>query len=150
MPPPPMQPPAIKPLSPERYKIQFAMSRETHDKLRRVQDLMRHSIPNGDLAAIFDRALTVLLSELERTKLAAAKRPRTTAAASTMSRHIPATVKRTVWARDDGRCACVGTSGRCTETGFLEFHHVVPFADSGETSVENLELQRAAVRPGAM
>jgi 5-methylcytosine-specific restriction endonuclease McrA len=106
-----------------------------------VQDLMRHSIPNGDLAAIFDRALTVLLSELERTKLAAAKRPRTTAAASTMSRHIPATVKRTVWARDDGRCAFVGTTGRCTETGFLEFHHVVPFADGGETSVEKLELR---------
>jgi 5-methylcytosine-specific restriction endonuclease McrA len=102
---------------------------------------MRHTIPNGDPSAIFDRALTVLLSELERKKLASAMRPRTTAAVSTVSRHIPAAVKRDVWARDGGQCAFVGHNGRCTETGFLEFHHVKPYADGGETSVENLELR---------
>jgi 5-methylcytosine-specific restriction endonuclease McrA len=50
-------------------------------------------------------------------------------------------VKRTVWSRDGGRCAFVGTNGRCTETGFLEFHHVVPYADGGRTVSENLELR---------
>jgi hypothetical protein len=140
-PPPPVRPPVVKPLSPERYKVQFTVSKETHDKLRRAQDLMRHTIPNGDPSAIFDRALTLLLSELERTKFAAAKRPRTIAPASPVSRHIPAAVKRDVWTRDGGRCAFVGNNGRCTETGFLEFHHLVPYADRGETSVENLELR---------
>lgn len=139
--PPTVRPPVVRPLSPERYKVQFTVSKETHDKLRRVQELMRHTIPNGDPSAIFDRALTLLLSELERTKLAAAKRPRTTAVASTVSRHIPAGVKRDVWTRDGGRCAFVGNNGRCTETGFLEFHHIMPYADGGETSVENLELR---------
>src|SRR5688572_25833091 len=138
--PPAMRPSVVRPLSPERYKVQFTVSEETHDKLRRAQDLMRHVFPNGDLSAIFDRALTLLLSELERTKLAAAKRPRTTAVASNASRHIPAAVKRDVWARDGARCAFVGSNGRCTETGFLEFHHIMPFADGGEASVENLEL----------
>src|ERR687897_2657830 len=70
------RPAEIKPLAPERYKVQFTVSRETHDKLRRVQDLMRHTIPDGDPAAIFDRALTVLLAELSRTKLAVTDRPR--------------------------------------------------------------------------
>jgi 5-methylcytosine-specific restriction endonuclease McrA len=102
---------------------------------------MRHTIPNGDPAAIFDRALTALLSELERTKLAAAARPRATRPTSTSSRHVPAAVKRAVWARDSGRCAFVGTNGRCRETGFLEFHHVTPYAAGGETSVENLQLR---------
>ena len=120
---------------------QFTVSKETHDKLRRVQDLMRHTIPDGDPSAIFDRALTVLLSELERRKLAAATRPRAAEAASTVSRHVPAAVKRAVWTRDGGRCAFIGNKGRCTETGFLEFHHVMPYADGGETSVENLELR---------
>ena len=60
----------MTPLAPERYKVQFTVSRETHAKLRRVQDLLRHSIPNGDPAAIFDRALTVLLADLERARLA--------------------------------------------------------------------------------
>ena len=43
--------------------------------------------------------------------------------------------------RDGGRCAFVGTHGRCTERGFLEFHHVVPYADGGATVAENLELR---------
>jgi hypothetical protein len=30
---------------------------------------------------------------------------------------------------------------RCAETGFLEFHHVVPFADRGDTSATNIELR---------
>jgi len=136
-----VRPSIVRPLSPERYKIQCIVSKETHDKLRRVQDLMRHTILNGDLSAIFDRALSLLLSELERRKLAAAKRPRTTATVSTVSRHIPAAVKRDVWTRDGGRCAFVGDNGRCTETGFLEFHHILPYAEGGETSVENLELR---------
>jgi 5-methylcytosine-specific restriction endonuclease McrA len=46
-----------------------------------------------------------------------------------------------VWARDGGQCAFVGTAGRCTERGFLEYHHVIPFADGGETNVSNLELR---------
>lgn len=50
-------------------------------------------------------------------------------------------MRREVWKRDDGRCAFVGTEGRCAETGFLEFHHVVPFADGGATTAANLQLR---------
>jgi hypothetical protein len=39
------------------------------------------------------------------------------------------------------RFAFIGQGGRCTATGFLEYHHVVPFAAGGETSVKNLELR---------
>src|SRR5207247_7524569 len=34
---PPQRPAIVAPLAPERYKIQFTVSRDTHDKLRRVQ-----------------------------------------------------------------------------------------------------------------
>lgn len=54
---------------------------------------------------------------------------------------MPAAVRREVWARDQGRCAFVGATGRCTETGFLEFHHVEPFAQGGATTAENLEIR---------
>lgn len=72
----PVQPAVIAPLSPERYKVQLTITRETHDKLRRVQDLMRHTVPNGDPAVIFDRALSALLDALEKRKLARARNPR--------------------------------------------------------------------------
>ena len=129
-------------LSVERYKVQFTVGRETHDKLRRAQDLLRHSIPDGDPAAIVDRALTLLLEHLDRTKLAQAKAPRQTSRPiASGSRHIPASVRRAVWARDGGRCAFEGSEGRCRETAFLEFHHVVPFARGGKATVENIELR---------
>jgi hypothetical protein len=157
----PFMPPAktsaiVAPLAPERYKVQFTVSRETFEKLRRAQDLLRHVIPNGDPAAGFDRALTLLLAELNRTRLAAASRPgrsQPTAPAwraeapparRRRSRHIPAAVRRAVWTRDGGRCAFVGRNGRCTENGFLEFHHVVPFASGGPAVVDDIELRCAA------
>jgi 5-methylcytosine-specific restriction endonuclease McrA len=141
MPQPPARRAEVKPLAPERFKIQFTMDRATYDKLLQVQDLLRHQIPDGDPAAIFDKALTRLLEELQRTKLAATDRPRTARAITGESRHIPALVKRAVWKRDGRRCAFVGTNGRCCETGFLEFHHVVPFALGGESTCENIELR---------
>ena len=121
--------------------MQCTVSRETYEKLRRVQDLLRHTIPNGDLSAILDRALTLLLADLSRTKFASTDRPRGGGTSSSRTRHIPAAVKRDVWARDGGRCAFQGEQGRCGEIGFLEFHHVVPYADGGETSAANLELR---------
>jgi 5-methylcytosine-specific restriction endonuclease McrA len=139
--PPAPRPAIVAPLAPERYKVQFTVSRQTHDKLRRVQDLMRHAVPNGDPAEIFDRALTLLVEHLERTKLASAKRPRVPGASATQSRHIPSAVKRAVWHRDAGRCAFVGAEGRCTERGFLEFHHVVPYACGGAATEENIYLR---------
>ena len=59
-----------------------------------------------------------------------------------LTEHIPAEVKRGVWLRDLGLCAFVGTNGRrCAERGFLEFHHVHPYAAGGEATVENVQLR---------
>jgi 5-methylcytosine-specific restriction endonuclease McrA len=137
----PKRPAVVGPLAPDRYKVQVTVPRETYEKLRRAQDLLRHTIPSGDLAAIVDRALTLLLADLEKTKLAATDRPRAARPSSPGSRHIPAAIRREVWARDAGQCAFVGANGRCTEQGFLEFHHVVPYAAGGQTTTENLELR---------
>jgi hypothetical protein len=133
--------PTVTPLAPERYKIQLTISRETHDTLRRVQALARHAIPTGDLAEIVDRALTLLLEDLERRRWAATSSPRGARAAGDGSRHIPAAVKRDVWRRDDGQCAFVGTDGRCNEHGFLEFHHVEPYAAGGAATAANIQLR---------
>jgi hypothetical protein len=134
-------PAVVAPLAPERYKVQLTISAETHGKLRRVQDLLRHTVPDGDPAAIFDRALTLLLADLERRKLAKVARPRQSTRAQAGARYVPADVRREVWSRDGGQCAFVGAQGRCAEQGFLEFHHVIPFALGGPTSATNLQLR---------
>ena len=131
----------VKPLDAERYKVQFTVNQNTFERLRRVQDLMRHVCADGDVAIVFERALTLLLEHLERTKLARVSRPRQAGRAEGRSRRVPADVRRTVWTRDGGQCAFMGPCGRCTERGFLEFHHVVPFADGGAATVENIQLR---------
>lgn len=137
--------PIVAPLAESRYVLKVTIGADTHAKLRRAQDLLRHTIPNGDPALVLDRALALLVDQLERRRLAKADRPR-----SRSSRHepparrtrlIPADVRRAVWARDQGRCGFEGAHGRCTETGRLEFHHVIPFASGGPTTVENLSLR---------
>ena len=133
--------PVVAALAPERYKIQFTASRELHEKLRYAQDLLRHVIPSGDVAGVFDRALSALIEQMEKQKCAATSRPREPRASAPGSRHIPAAVRREVWRRDGGRCAFVGARGRCHERGFLEFHHVVPFAAGGAADAGNIELR---------
>jgi hypothetical protein len=137
--------PTIAPLAPERYLIKVTVGAETHAKLRRAQDLLRHAVPDGDPAAIIDRGLTLLVAQLERAKLGLTPRPepRPTAAspATSSSRHVSAAIRREVWTRDEGRCAFVGAEGRCSSTAFLEIHHVFPFAAGGKTVTENLSLR---------
>jgi hypothetical protein len=131
----------VAPLAPARYLLKVTVGQETHDKLERAKDLLRHTIPTGDLAEILDRALTLLVQDAERTKAGATARPRPPRPAKAHTRHVPAAIRRAVWARDQRRCAFVGARGRCDATAFLEFHHVVPFGAGGATTVENLELR---------
>lgn len=113
----------------------------TRAKLQRAQDLLRHSLPSGDIAVVLDRALELLVTDLERKKAASVTRPRGGTSPRGDSRHIPADVRRAVWTRDGGRCAFSGAQRRCDERAFLEFHHVTPFAVGGEASVENIQLR---------
>ena len=123
--------------------MQCTFSEKTHDKLRLAQDMLRHHIPNGDIAEVLDRALTVLLEQLARQKFSATGQPRPGRTTAPDSRHIPAEVKRAVWLRDLGRCTFVAENGkRCGATGLIEFHHVRPFAAGGEATVSNVRLAR--------
>jgi hypothetical protein len=137
--------PAVKPLAADRYEIRFTASASTRDKLKVAQDLLRHAIPSGDVAAIFDRALSELIEAHSRRKMAVVRRPEKTRAARPAvegSRNVAAEVKRVVWSRDAGRCAFVAASGhRCSERAFLEYHHVVPYAVGGKATIANIQLR---------
>lgn len=131
----------ITPLGADLYQIQIAVSKETFEVLCKLQDLLRHQLPDGDPAVIVTRGLKTLLDVTERKKLAIVGLPRAPRRVPAKGRHIPAAIRREVWTRDSGRCAFVGRAGRCTQRGFLELHHVVPFAAGGATSAANLQLR---------
>lgn len=152
------------PASPERYLVRVPISKKTHDKLRRAQALLSHSVPSGDVAQVLDRALDALISQLERRKAALVSRPRRAESRRRSSserarfetpsqatpnrteaprpRHIPAHVRRAVWQRDLGQCTFVSPSGhRCTARRFLEYDHIEPVARGGRATVAGMRLR---------
>jgi hypothetical protein len=140
---------AVTPLSPARYEVRFTASAATRAKLDRARDLLRHAVPSGDLAEVFDRALTLLIKDLERRKFASVNRPRSgmpeapsQVSSRSQTRHVPAAVRRIVATRDGHRCTFVSASGtRCEATAFLEFHHLDPYAAGGAKTATNLRLR---------
>jgi hypothetical protein len=136
------RPAVVQPIARDRYEVRFTATAEAVERLRLVQDMLGHAVPDGDLAAVVDRAVVVLLENLASAKFAATPRPRPSRDTVADSRHVPANVKRVVWVRDTGRCAFVAKSGHhCDARRFLEFHHRKPYAEGGQATVENLELR---------
>jgi hypothetical protein len=142
--PPPAARPIIEPTAPERYRVQFTVGKDTHDKLRRLQALLRREIPNGDPGVIFDRAVALLLEKVEKAKLGATTKPRPIRPGTdkSHSRHVPNQSKRVAWRNDGGQCAFVARDGRrCTERAFIEFHHVDAHALGGPSTPDNIGLR---------
>ncbi len=141
--PAPLRAPDPQPLAPRRYKLEVTIDEETHDKLRQLQGLLAHQLPNGDPAIIVARALDSLLDRTLKRKAALTDAPREVPdEVDHDKRHIPAAIRRAVWKRDGGRCAFVSKDGRrCTETRCLEFAHTEPWARGGEHRVETIGLR---------
>lgn len=125
----------------EQYRLHLTISRATRDRLREVQALLSHQLPDGNPAVIFDRALELLHKQLARRRTGAADRPRAPRAPKDEVREPSAAVKREVWARDGAQCAFVGRNGRCPERNFLEYHHRKPYARKGPPTAINIELR---------
>ena len=140
--PPPPERAVVKPLAPERYKMQVTISGDAVELLEMAKDLLRHALPSGDVSLILERALKALVTEQLKKKFADTDRPQPSRGPAPDSRQVPAEVKRNAYLRDRGRCAFVGTGGRrCNARGFVELHHRRPYAHDGPATVENIELR---------
>ncbi|HEY6728602.1 MAG TPA: hypothetical protein VI197_31540 [Polyangiaceae bacterium] len=153
---PPRRDPNPAPLAPGRYRLQVTINKSTRDKLRELQDLLAHQIPNGDPALILERAFDALLTQVHKRKTGITAKPRAprvgapqargrtaeSTPTSGRTRHVPVSSRREVWPRDEGRCGFVGEDGhRCNATRGLQFAHQQPWAKGGADTPENLALR---------
>jgi len=79
------------------YRLHVTITADTYETLQRAQALLRHAVPSGDPAVVIDRALSLLVAQLERRRSAATDRPRGStphATAARSSRHLPAALRR--------------------------------------------------------
>jgi hypothetical protein len=142
-PPPPSAPRLeMTPLSPGRCRLALTVNRSTYDKFEQARDLLSHAIRDRDADEVLDRALTLLIRDIERKKNGATDRPRPSRGTKAGSRRPSAAVRRIVDKRDGGRCAFIGTTGhRCNVRSSVQYHHLDP---EGPASPENLELRCAS------
>jgi hypothetical protein len=70
------RPARIEPLAPARYRVQFTASAQLRGKLERLRALMRSSVPDGDLAAVIEAAVTEKLERLEARRFGRTRKPR--------------------------------------------------------------------------
>ena len=139
---------AVKPLSAERFSVNFTADAEFRELLEEVRALVSHSQPKGDLMNVMKRGLQALKSELLKKRFGVGRKPRRArmnadgTASATRTRHVAADVSRAVWERDGGRCTCCSADGRrCTERHFLQLDHVHPYAVGGKATLGNLRLR---------
>jgi 5-methylcytosine-specific restriction endonuclease McrA len=133
--------PKLAPIAPSRFELRVTVDQETYEQLQRAKELLGHTVPSGELASVLKYALDACVKQLEKQRFAKAahERPRRGRA---QGRHIPASIKREVWKRDNGRCTFVGSNGKhCHERVRLEYDHIIPVARGGETCAENLRLR---------
>ncbi|WP_394841942.1 hypothetical protein LZC95_33310 [Pendulispora brunnea] len=132
-----------EPLSPERYQVQFTASAELKAKIDRAADLMRHANPSGELSVILERAIDLLLAELEKQRLGKTKRPVAKAPRSNTRRgYVTRSIRREVFQRDGEQCTFVDDAGRrCECRTFLELDHIEPRARGGSDGATNLRVR---------
>lgn len=153
--------------SPQQYQMQFSTVEEHVQMVERAKALMARERPGVSLGELHLEAMKLLVSSLEKRKFGSRATPEpprqrgadsansaepseadpvaSARSARELSRHIPAAVRREVYARDAGRCSYVDARGeRCCETRYLELHHIEPFAKGGAHSASNLALRCAA------
>src|SRR5688572_27371911 len=143
---------SLTPLRPGRYKLELTAGQALHDKLKQLEHLLRHRVPDGDLATIVELAVDLLVDNTLKRRCArnqsstpkkggSIKRRVPRHSRKLNSRYIPRAVVREVHRRDGDQCAFVSSEGkRCCERGFLELHHIVPYARGGRATAANLTL----------
>jgi 5-methylcytosine-specific restriction endonuclease McrA len=152
--PKPASSPLPEPGRPLCYKVQFTATQKYVDLMNEAFDLLGHELRKPDLVELELRAMREFVRQLRKRRRADSAPARKSEGAAQKTRveikrrpggsrrRIPASVVRSVWVRDEGRCAYADRRGhRCRETRGLELHHRHAHALGGPSTVLNLELR---------
>jgi hypothetical protein len=130
---------SVEPLDGELSRFHVTVSRRFLAKLEATKDALSHARRGASTEEILEAGLDLLLAEHAKRKGLVEKprkdsRPMRTDA-------VPAHVKRAVWIRAGGRCEWRFESGEvCGSTKLLQFDHIVPRAQGGPSTIDNVRL----------
>jgi hypothetical protein len=140
-------------VSEKRIELKLGISEELHEMLKRTQDLV--STQMGEAANFEETLKTVLEFYIEKkdphrkAERAAQSSPvpgqvsynRYGTSKPSNPRIIPAKLQHAIRLREGSQCAYRSIHGeRCHEKRWLDFHHLKPISQGGQTTLENLTL----------
>jgi len=134
-PPAPTEPPPL------RHLVKMTVGGSFMALLDEVRAETSHTHPGASLEVLLAECMKQALASWPKKRRAATGRPRATGGKKSISRTIPAQVRRVVWERDEGRCTFVSDDGhRCSATRRLQLHHDLAYSRGGPATVENIRL----------
>jgi 5-methylcytosine-specific restriction endonuclease McrA len=135
----------------ERFELKLVVTKELHDKIDELKELLSHSLQSGGTAELLELLVHQEMKRQEKKNgislKASSKESReekndevTAASVQTKiirsRKWIPRTIQREVWRGAKGVCQYPG----CLSRYRLEMDHIVPHAKGGSDSIENLRL----------
>jgi hypothetical protein len=129
-----------EPLTPELRRLHMTVSKQFLDKLEAARKGQGHAQPGATAEKVLEAALDLLLAA-QAERRAEVKTPQQNPRPTRNPCHVPAAVKRAVWARDEGKCQWrLDSGGICGSTLRLEIDHIRPLARGGRSTVDNCRL----------
>jgi hypothetical protein len=134
-------------VSENRIELKLGISEELYEMLKRIQDIASSQSQNAlNLEQTLQEMAEVYLEKKDPIKKAERAQKRTSpkpvpGQESSNPRFIPASVQHAVRLRDHGQCSFLNSNGkRCDEKRWLDFHHIQPVSEGGQSNLENLRL----------
>jgi hypothetical protein len=137
---PPERRVSFEPLPPELRRLHMTVSKQFLDMLESARKGQGHAQPGASAEKVLEAALDLLLATQAKRR-AEVKKPQQNPRPTKNPGHVPAAVKRAVWARDEGKCQFpLDSGGICGSTLRLEIDHIRPLAMGGQSMVANCRL----------
>jgi len=139
----------VSPQSNNTVRVELNLTQEQYEKLKLVQSLLSHKIPDQNLSSVIELLLDQSLNKNSFTKDRMTRsfrlNPRKVdqkKAEPNQKRYIPIFVKQALFKRSNGCCEFISKEGiRCQSRYKLQVDHFeVPFSQGGENSIENCKL----------
>ena len=138
----------VRELGNGKTEIKIILDQEGLKNLETLKHLLSHQKPNMSYGE-----LVLFLSKLGLKKYDLRRKPLKKTSAQTlmrqplqkqklMTRHIPMSIRRQVWQRDQGRCSYKDfkSNRKCGSKHLLQVDHIEPFALGGKHTIQNLRL----------
>jgi hypothetical protein len=131
---------SVDPLTSDLHRLHMTVTKTFLEKLESARKGQGHAQPGASAEKVLEAALDLLLARQAKRR-AEVNKPQQNPRPARNPGHVPAAVKRAVWARDEGRCQFpLDSVGICGSTLRLEIDHIRPLARGGQSTVANCRL----------